>query len=269
MASRISVGAGAGTARFWRDLSLLALILVLSALLGLRAVGGLTRSRWAMGSIWLATVIPLAVFAFQPDRGWRATADDPQPGQTPSTSAGAAPAQALDQEGKSNGDVVDLASMKERKARGEEAPRGTKIERQPAADVDTVAGAIVAGTEEKLPAQETWRTEPPRQDAGPLEQPAQPVQDARKQPEPDATKKTNPIAGAPAGPAADGPAAKDNTRSTAGLRSAKPEATPFRGRETGWRKSMRSGRHGSVVWSYLTHATGVARMGPVSVYLDH
>jgi hypothetical protein len=266
MRTRISAGAGTGTARYWRDLPLLALILVLSALLGLRAVGVLVQGRWAMGSIWLAIVIPLAVFAFQPDRAWRVTADNPQPGETVSPSTGAAPAQALEQEAKSDDDVVE-----EGRTGGEEAPKEAKVEQQPAADVDPVAGLIVAGTEEKLPAQKTWRTEPPRQASRPPEQPAQeveqPMQEARKQPEPDAAKEVNAIAGAPAGSAIAAPESKDKTGSTVDRRWVKPETAPFRGRETGWRKTFRGERRYRVSWSYLTHATGVARMGPVPVYI--
>lgn len=226
------------------------------------------QGRWALGFIGFAIVIPLVVFAFQPDRARRPTADNPQAGQTAS-----APAQALEQDG--DDDVVDAASIKERRTSGEEAPKEAKIERQPAANVDPVAGAIVAGTEEKLPAQETGRTEPPRQDARPTQQPAQetrateqPMQEAKKQPEADATTETNPMAGAPAGPAVKAPESKDGAGSTADLRPVKPEAAPFRAGETSWRRSLRGHhRHYQVGWSYLIHPTGVGRMGPVPVYV--
>lgn len=270
--------AGTRTTRFWRDLSLLALILVLSVLLGLRAAGRLMRGRWALGFIGLAILISLAVFAFQPDRARRATADNPQAGQT----ASARPPQALEQEGKSDDEVVDAASIKERRTSGGEAPKEAKIERQPAADVDTVAGAIVTGKE----AREKWRTEPPRQYVRQTEPPAQetwaeqPMQAAREQPEADATKETNLIADAPAGltvespesktanPAGNALASKDGAGSTADLRQVKPEAAPFRAGETSWRRSLRGHhRHYQVVWSYLTHPTGVGRMGPVPVYV--
>jgi hypothetical protein len=253
---RKMAGAGTGTARFWRDLSLLALILVLSVLFGLRAVGRLMRGRWAFGFAGLAIVIPLSVFAVQPYRAWRATADNPQPGQTASA-------------------AIDAALIREWRRAVEEAPKEDRIGQQRAADGETGAGAVAARTEEKLPPQETWRIGAPRQDARPPQKPAQearatqqPMQETTNQRDADATKETNPIAGAPAGPAVDAPASEDGIGSTPNLRSFRPDAAPFRGRETGWRRSLRGHhRHYQVGWSYRVHTTGVARAGPALLYL--
>jgi hypothetical protein len=280
--------AGTRRARFWRDLPLLAVILVFSVLLGLRAVGRLMRGRWALGFIGLAIVIPLMVFAFQPYNAWRATADNPHPEQK-------AP-QALEQEGRSDDDAVDGASIQEWRKSVEEVLKEGKIGQQPVADRETGAGAVVARTEEKLPLKETQRTEPPRdatppdqraQEAKPTEQPMQeaksaqpapnarhtepPMQDAKKQ-EGDA----DPLAGSPVGPDLHLPEAKEGPGSTTDLQTVKPEAAPFpEGREMGTRRTFRDGRHYHSAWSYRirgawsyrNHTTGVARMGPVLTYL--
>ena len=171
-----------------------------------------------------------------------------------------------------------------------------KIGQQPVADRETDAGAVVARTEEKLPPQETQRTEPLRDatppdqralEAKPTEQPMQeaksaqpvpnasptepPMQDAKKQ-EADA----DPLAGSPVGPDLHLPEAKEGPESTADLQTVKPEAAPFpEGRETGTRRTFRGGRHYHSArsyrihgaWSYRNHTTGVARMGPVLTYL--
>jgi hypothetical protein len=278
--------AGTRTARSWRDLSLLVVILVLSVLLGLRAVGRLMRGRWALRFIGLAIVIPLVVFAFQSYHAWRATADNPHPDQT-------ATPQALEQEGRSDDNTVDAASIQEWRKSVEEVLKEAKIGQQPAENREMGVGAVVARTEEKLPPQETQRTEPPRdarppeqraQEARPTEQPIReakpapyasptepPMQDAKKQ-EGDA----DPLAATPVGPDLHLPEAKEGPESTADLQNVKPEAAPFReGRETGIRRTFSGGRHYRRAWpyrirgawSYRNHTTGVARMGPVLTYL--